>query len=210
MGSTASRLEPLRGGSLLFTTKFPEISGTHFTDLGRMKGWVDLGATQRFWTQNPWIRNPAPWPLGHCSNCILVFGHEVSMWLFITYLDDFWHIVHVTAADFNCIAVENCVKFVASRKMISYQLKECLCNGCWNGFAKGWVKLHYVFLFFWFAAGVFRINIITRRLSHIFVFNCHCIKNFLVRRVFRQSIRDGIWKLFDNLRWMVWPWVDVK
>ena len=24
-GSTASRLEPLRGGSLLFTTKFPEI-----------------------------------------------------------------------------------------------------------------------------------------------------------------------------------------
>ena len=36
--STASRLEPLRGGSLLFTTKFPEISGTHFTNLGRMKG----------------------------------------------------------------------------------------------------------------------------------------------------------------------------
>ena len=29
-GSTASRLEPLRGGSLLFTTKFPEIPGTHF------------------------------------------------------------------------------------------------------------------------------------------------------------------------------------
>ena len=24
-GSTASRLEPLRGGSLLFTTKFPEV-----------------------------------------------------------------------------------------------------------------------------------------------------------------------------------------
>ena len=45
-GSTASRLEPLQGGSLLFTTKFPEIPGTHFTDLGRMKGWVDLGATQ--------------------------------------------------------------------------------------------------------------------------------------------------------------------
>ena len=37
-GSTASRLELLRGGSLLFTTKFPEISGTHFTNLGRMKG----------------------------------------------------------------------------------------------------------------------------------------------------------------------------
>ena len=31
-GSTASRLEPLRGGSLLFTTKFPEVPGTHFID----------------------------------------------------------------------------------------------------------------------------------------------------------------------------------
>ena len=37
-GSTASRLEPLQGGSLVFTSKFPEIPGTHFTDLGRMKG----------------------------------------------------------------------------------------------------------------------------------------------------------------------------
>ena len=37
-GSTASRFEPVRGGSLLFTTKLPEISGTHFIDLGRMKG----------------------------------------------------------------------------------------------------------------------------------------------------------------------------
>ena len=37
-GSTASRLQPLRGGSLLFTTKFPEVPGTHFIDLGRMKG----------------------------------------------------------------------------------------------------------------------------------------------------------------------------
>ena len=47
-GSTASRLEPLRGGSLLFTIKFPEISGTHFIDLGRMIGGVDLGDTQWF------------------------------------------------------------------------------------------------------------------------------------------------------------------
>ena len=37
-GSTASRLQPLRGGSLLFTIQFPEIPGTHFIDLGRMKG----------------------------------------------------------------------------------------------------------------------------------------------------------------------------
>ena len=35
---TASRLQPLRGGSLLFTIQFPEIPGTHFIDLGRMKG----------------------------------------------------------------------------------------------------------------------------------------------------------------------------
>ena len=35
-GSTASRLEGLPGGSLLFTTKFPEIPGTHFIDLGSM------------------------------------------------------------------------------------------------------------------------------------------------------------------------------
>ena len=36
-GLTVLRLEPLRGDSLLFTTKFPEIPGTHFIDLGRMK-----------------------------------------------------------------------------------------------------------------------------------------------------------------------------
>ena len=37
-GSTASRQEPLRGSSLFFTTKLPETPGTHFFDLGRMKG----------------------------------------------------------------------------------------------------------------------------------------------------------------------------
>ena len=35
--SSASRREPLQGDSLLFTTKFPEIPGTDFIDLGRMK-----------------------------------------------------------------------------------------------------------------------------------------------------------------------------
>ena len=54
-GSTASRLEPLRGGSLLFTTKFPEIPGNHFIDPGRMKDWVDLGASLWFWTWDLWI-----------------------------------------------------------------------------------------------------------------------------------------------------------
>ena len=57
-GSTASRLQPLWGGSLLFTIKFPKIPGTHFINLGRMKGWVDLGATQWVWTRDPWIGNP--------------------------------------------------------------------------------------------------------------------------------------------------------
>ena len=37
-GSTASRLEPLQGGSLLFTTKSSEIPGIHIIDLKRMKG----------------------------------------------------------------------------------------------------------------------------------------------------------------------------
>ena len=35
-GSASSRLVPFRGGSSLF--KFPDIPGTHFIDLGRMKG----------------------------------------------------------------------------------------------------------------------------------------------------------------------------
>ena len=33
-------VEQLRGNSLLFTTKFPEIPGTHFIDLRRMKGHI--------------------------------------------------------------------------------------------------------------------------------------------------------------------------
>ena len=47
-GSTALRLEPPRGGTLLFTTKFPEIPGTHFINLRRMKGCVNYAATQWF------------------------------------------------------------------------------------------------------------------------------------------------------------------
>ena len=38
-----------------FYHKFPEILGTRLTDLRRMKNWVDLGATQWFWTRHPWI-----------------------------------------------------------------------------------------------------------------------------------------------------------
>ena len=61
-GSTASCLEPLWGGSLLYNTEFREIGGTHFIDLGRMKGWVDLGATQWFWIRDCLIGNLAPNP----------------------------------------------------------------------------------------------------------------------------------------------------
>ena len=38
MGSTASRLEPLGGCSLFFTTEFAEIPGTPFINLERMNG----------------------------------------------------------------------------------------------------------------------------------------------------------------------------
>ena len=52
-GSLASRIEPLRECSLIFTTKYPEIPGTYFISLRRMKDWVNLGATLWFWTQRP-------------------------------------------------------------------------------------------------------------------------------------------------------------
>ena len=48
MGFNCLKTRATCGGSLLFTTKFPKIPGTHFVDLGRMKGCVDLGATQWF------------------------------------------------------------------------------------------------------------------------------------------------------------------
>ena len=37
-GLTASRLQPLQGGSLLFIIQFSEIPGAYFIDLVRMKG----------------------------------------------------------------------------------------------------------------------------------------------------------------------------
>ena len=61
MGLNCLKARVTSRGSLLFTTTFPEISGTYFTNLGRMKGWVNLGATQWFWTRDPWIGNPVPY-----------------------------------------------------------------------------------------------------------------------------------------------------
>ena len=39
----------------------------YLIDLGKMKDLVDLGATLWFGTWNPWIGNPAPSSLSHCS-----------------------------------------------------------------------------------------------------------------------------------------------
>ena len=51
-GSTTLTLEPLPGESLLFTTNFPEIPGTHFIDLRRMKAESPLESPSGFdqWT----------------------------------------------------------------------------------------------------------------------------------------------------------------
>ena len=38
--------EPLLVESSHFTTKSPQLPSTHLIDLGRMKGWVNLEATQ--------------------------------------------------------------------------------------------------------------------------------------------------------------------
>ena len=65
--STATRLEPLRGGSLLLTTKFPEFPGTRFIDLRRMsRSWshpVVLNTGPPDWessvlTNRPLINHP--------------------------------------------------------------------------------------------------------------------------------------------------------
>ena len=64
-GSTASRLEPLQGASLLFTTNFPEIPGIHFIDLGRMRlswPWVHpvvLNMGPRVWKSSDLTTRPS-------------------------------------------------------------------------------------------------------------------------------------------------------
>ena len=53
LGSIASRLQPLRRGYLVFTKLPRNCAGTHFINLGRMKGSVNFGAIQRFLTRTP-------------------------------------------------------------------------------------------------------------------------------------------------------------
>ena len=45
-GSNVSRVQPLQGVSLLFTTELQGSPGTYLINLGKMKGWANLGATQ--------------------------------------------------------------------------------------------------------------------------------------------------------------------
>ena len=47
--------EPLLGDSLLFTTQFPGVPGTHLINFSRLKGWnnFDLEANQQVWIQDP-------------------------------------------------------------------------------------------------------------------------------------------------------------
>ena len=47
-GEAVKSAEPLRGDSLLLTTRPPGGPGTHLIEFGKMKGCVDLGATQKF------------------------------------------------------------------------------------------------------------------------------------------------------------------
>ena len=112
---------------------------------------------------------PLSWQIRSIWHSAFFIQLHLGLWshvFVIMSLYCFWDIVHATIADFNCIAIKNFVKFLASWKMFCYQLKECFWNVCWNGFAKGWIKPYYVLLsrfwFFWFVVGVFQINIITR------------------------------------------------
>ena len=43
----------VQGVSLLFITKSSGVLSTHLINLRRIKRWVDLGATQRIWIQDP-------------------------------------------------------------------------------------------------------------------------------------------------------------
>ena len=54
--STTSSLEPLWGGSLLFTTNFSEIPGTHFINLGSFEGWkVELTFEPMYKSKKNWF-----------------------------------------------------------------------------------------------------------------------------------------------------------
>ena len=45
--------KPLPGDNLLLSTMSQGVPGTHLTDRGKMKGWVELGATHWYRTRGP-------------------------------------------------------------------------------------------------------------------------------------------------------------
>ena len=78
--------EPSKGDILLFTTISPGVPSTHFINLEKMKGWVNLGANQWFWSQD-WrssILTTKPMPHVFCyvfslsCNCLLSNTAEYS------------------------------------------------------------------------------------------------------------------------------------
>ena len=82
--------EPLRGGSLLFTTKSPGYPGTHLIDLTTHKverlSWPQ--SPQWYWTWDPWTGNPVtpqppppppPPPPLRCSSNVAVFAPNTAV-----------------------------------------------------------------------------------------------------------------------------------
>ena len=122
---TSCLVEPLQGASLLFTTMFPEIPGTHLILLRRMKGWVNLGATQWFHIQNPWIRNPAPKPLGHCSINHVVF----VAWKGVKFQKSYNFPGNTTSRDF-CLACLklNLIVHIKTMWFITFSTKHPICK----------------------------------------------------------------------------------
>ena len=70
------------GGSLLFTTKFPEFPGTCFTDLERMKGLVDLEPPSGFKHGTPGLGIQH---LDTRSLCIYIYG---CSYIFTEFVDN--------------------------------------------------------------------------------------------------------------------------
>ena len=83
--------EPLLGESLLFTTKSPKVPDTHLIHSGRMKGWVNLGTIQRFWTLD-WESSTLTtrlllyiWPTGKVLTILTKIGLSICIGSLMSY-----------------------------------------------------------------------------------------------------------------------------
>ena len=86
-GSTASRLTPLQGGSLLFTTKSPGIPGTHFINLGMI--WtVVLNTGLMDWESSTLTTRPL-FHKGGFHKGAFIIGHIRRLYL-MWYLINSW------------------------------------------------------------------------------------------------------------------------